>query len=302
MMPHVCVLLAAYNGAKYIEEQLDSILNQEGVLVDIYISLDLSDDNSFDIVSKYEMSHQNVYFMNYGERFGSAGQNFFHLLKNVDFSNYEFISFSDQDDIWLPYKLEKSIDQIMNHDADAYSGNVTAFWNNGKEKLIKKDSKQVKYDYLFESAGPGCTFVLRHKLALRLKEVLQNKSSELNSLWLHDWFCYSFSRSNNFSWIIGSEPLMLYRQHDDNEVGASSGLQALWSRAKVILSGDGLDRVIQQSTYLNQDERPLKLIKNDSALSLFKLAFLGYECRRKKTEKVFFSIAVFILAIKKAFK
>ena len=135
----VCVLLAAYNGEKYIKEQLDSILSQVDVAIDIYISLDLSTDLSLDIINKYKNRHKNIYILDYGQRYGSAGQNFFRLLMDVDFSNYNYVSFADQDDIWLPNKLYHAIEMIKLHNCDAVSSNVLAFWENGREKLIKKD-------------------------------------------------------------------------------------------------------------------------------------------------------------------
>lgn len=298
----VCVLLAAYNGAEYIEEQLDSIIKQVGVLVDIYVSLDLSNDKSFDIISDYQNRYSNVYFLSYGKRFGSAGKNFFHLLRTVDFSCYDFISFADQDDIWLTHKLSSSIKLIKEFGSDAYSGNVVAYWSNGKRRLIKKDCEQVEFDYLFESAGPGCTFVLKAELACEIKDRLNIKHEHIDDLWLHDWFCYSFARTNGFKWYIGSEPLMLYRQHDNNQVGASEGVGALMSRAKVILSGEGFDKVVLQAKFLGQNELPIQLINNGSFLSLLRLASIGKNCRRKRSEKFLFIFALLLLAMKKVFK
>ncbi|GIU20011.1 glycosyl transferase [Shewanella sp. c952] len=299
---NVCVLMAVYNGEKWLKEQIDSVLIQSNVSLDIYISLDVSNDKSFEIVNEYVNKHNNIYLLPFGTRYGSAGQNFFRLLKDVDLELYDYISFSDQDDVWLDYKLEKSIEQILITDSDAYSGNVTAFWESGEEVLLKKDDSQVEFDYLFESSGPGCTFVLKKQLALKLKEALNNNGSIVDSLWLHDWFCYSFARFNNYKWTIGSEPLMLYRQHENNEVGASGGWVAMWSRAKVILSGNGLDKVIKQADYLNQNHLPIQLIKTGSVLGLLKLAVLGRKCRRKSSEKVLFTIALLLLALKKVFK
>ncbi|WP_345864869.1 glycosyltransferase [Shewanella algae] len=302
MTPKVCVLLAAYNGAEFIAEQLDSILNQKDVFIEIYISLDLSDDDTLTIISEYRSKYNNIFIMNYGERYGSAGKNFFHLIRNVDFVGFDFISFADQDDIWFSHKLSTSIKLMKNSGADAYSGNVIAFWPDGRRKLIRKDDDQVEFDYLFESSGPGCTFVLSNKLASKIKDLLNEKSEEIDMLWLHDWFCYSFARANGFEWYIGSEPLMLYRQHDNNQVGASEGLGALMSRAKVILSGDGIEKVVQQSKFLGQNDTPIQLINSGSVFGLFKLAMMGKNCRRKTSEKALFTIALLLMALKRVCK
>lgn len=300
-MIRVCVLLAAYNGEKYIKEQLDSILSQQGVELDIYISLDVSTDSTYELISSY-FKEKNVHVLEYGEQFGSAGRNFFHLLCEVDFSAYDYISFSDQDDIWLPNKLEVSISCIHAQKSDAYSGNVTAFWFDGRKALVKKDYKQVEFDYLFEAPGPGCSFVLSNKLAMDIKCCLLSKKEQIDKLWLHDWFCYSFARSNDYKWYIDSEPLMLYRQHGTNEVGVNTGLKAMIIRFKKVLSGEALDKVLLQACFLNQEELPIMLLKNRNMLSLFKLSLLSKKCRRKKSEQYFFSIALFLLSIKQVFK
>ncbi|MBY5947434.1 glycosyltransferase [Photobacterium rosenbergii] len=297
-MNKVCVLLAAYNGEKYLVEQIESILNQTEVDVDIYISLDLSTDGSYEIISEYAKL-DNIHLLEYGARYGSAGQNFFNLLLSIDFSSYDYVSFSDQDDIWLDDKLKQSILSIKNENADAYSGNVTAFWSDGKQCLVKKDYSQTRYDYLFESSGPGCTFVLSNKLAIAIQLKLNSKKEQLNTLWLHDWFCYSFARANGFRWVIGSQPLMLYRQHENNEVGANSGAKAIISRAKVVLSGDAFDKVKAQADFLDQKEIPIQYINSGTLSSLVKLFFISFECRRKRSEKIFLSVAILLLSLKK---
>lgn len=301
MCDKVCVLLAAYNGAKYIKEQLDSILTQENVDVDIYISLDLSTDSSIDIINNYVNSNSNVYFLEYGCRYGSAGQNFFRLLMDVDFSKYDYVSFSDQDDIWLPNKLSHAIEIIKLHNVDAVSSNVLAFWEDGREKLIKKDNPQVEFDYIFESSGPGCSFVLNKELSIAIQKSLIDKKSTVNKLWLHDWYCYSFSRSNNYKWCIDSEALMLYRQHENNEVGANNGFLSIFNRLKTVLSGNAFKKVLIQADFIGLNCKPIILLKENTFISLVKLAMIASKCRRSKVDKIAFFIMILILSVKRLF-
>ncbi|SMY35952.1 glycosyltransferase [Photobacterium andalusiense] len=300
-MKKICVLLAAYNGEKYLKEQLDSILSQVDVVIDVYISLDLSTDSSLDIINEYEKNHDNIYILEYGLRYGSAGQNFFRLLTDVDFSDYCYVSFADQDDIWLPNKLHHAVEMINLHNCDAVSSNVLAFWEDGREKLIKKDYPQVDYDYVFESSGPGCSFLLTRKLSLDIKKSLLDKKDEINKLWLHDWYCYSFSRGNNFKWYIDNKALMLYRQHSSNEVGANNGLSSIIRRLKVILSGDAFNKVLVQANFIGLNNKPIKLLKENTSFSLFKLSMMANKCRRSSSEKFAFFIIIIILAVKRLF-
>lgn len=78
----------------------------------------------------------------YGERFGGAGPNFFRLVKDVEFSGFDAVSFAEQDDIWHPEKLAKAYSKITADYCGVYSSNVTAFWADGREVLIKKSQPQ----------------------------------------------------------------------------------------------------------------------------------------------------------------
>ena len=295
----VAVLLAAYNGEQYIVEQIESILMQHDVDVTIFISVDRSSDLTHAIVNGYSNSYNNkIIILPYGERFGSAGSNFFRLLVDVDFTLFDYIAFADQDDIWLPSKLSSSISEMKATNSDAYSGNVTAFWPDNRQVLIKKDYPQKHYDYLFESAGPGCTFVFNIKLALSIKDILIKKSEKISSLWLHDWFCYSFARHRGFRWHIGSNPLMLYRQHTNNQVGANSGLSAILSRIKVVLSGDAFTKVLTQASFIEQDEPPINNLKVNSFLSLLSLSLQAFQCRRDNKDAFLFFIALILMSLK----
>jgi rhamnosyltransferase len=299
-IPSIAILLAAYNGEQYISEQLDSILNQQGVNLVIFISVDKCGDSTLDIVNDYlsKFSEQ-ITVLPYGKQYGSAGQNFVRLLSDVKFDHYDYVSFADQDDIWPHTKLERAISQINKHGVDGYSSNVTAFWKSGKTRVVNKSYPQVDFDYLFESPGPGCTFVLTSYLALAIQTHLLFKCRELENLWLHDWYCYSFARFNDFKWHIDAKPMMDYRQHSSNEVGANSGWNGFISRLTVILKGDGFTKVIAQAKFIGQNQsKPIQLIKSKKRFSMLKLFFISWSCRRQKLHKLMLSMACLIFFIK----
>ena len=145
----VVVLLAAHNGMRWIESQIDSIVNQDIVDVDIYISVDKSNDGTFEWCSNLAMKNPNIQVLPYGGIFGGAAKNFYRLIKDVDFNRYDYVAFSDQDDIWDSSKLSFAIDKIKCNNLDAYSSDVIAFWSSGKEVLIKKSYPQKRFDYFF---------------------------------------------------------------------------------------------------------------------------------------------------------
>lgn len=298
--PKVCVLLAAYNGSKFLEEQLRSILKQTNVDVDVYIRLDPSTDDSEAVIKSIAEIHKNVYLLDSIHPSGSAGQNFFKLLIEVNFERYDYIAFADQDDLWFKSKLSRAIECLVDQFAEAYSGNVIAWWADGKEKLVRKSSPQQEFDYLFESAGPGCTFVLKQDLAIEIQKFLVSLGGQLNRLWLHDWFCYAFARSQGFIWYIDSKPMMNYRQHDQNVVGANSGVTAFISRVKEVITGSAFDKVLEQASLLNlNDKKPIQYIREDNFISMLKLSCIALKCRRKLKDKLLFILALLILATKK---
>lgn len=237
VLPRVAVLLAAYNGMAYIREQVESILAQDGVDVTIFFSVDRSTDGTERWVGELAGRDRRAVLLPYGERFGGAARNFFHLVKEVDFSNFDFVSLADQDDVWLPEKLRHAIDVMRQQQADAYSGNVLAFWPDGREVVVDKAQPQVSHDFLFEAAGPGCTYVFSVPSALRMKTFMVQHWDEVYAVSLHDWFFYAWYRANGLRWHIDSRWGMRYRQHGNNQVGANEGVGALLRRVKLMWSG-----------------------------------------------------------------
>ncbi len=233
-VPRVAVLLAAYNGEQWIGHQLDSIWSQEGVIVDVFVSLDLSSDNTLSLLQNLKCNHTNLFILPYGERFGGAAKNFYRLIKEVDLSMYDYVAFADQDDIWLPEKLCHGVEAIQSSGSKAYSSDVMAFWSNGRQKLIKKSHPQKRFDFMFESAGPGCTYIFRVEPFLDFKDFVTSHWARVLEVEFHDWLAYAFFRSRGHKWLIDNSPTMLYRQHEFNQFGANSSWVAYLHRLSLI--------------------------------------------------------------------
>ena len=90
-MKNVAVLLASYNGIKYIKEQIDSILNQDEVEVTIFISDDLSTDGTIDYLHNIYKDEKRLTYLNSNQKFGGAAKNFYRLIKDVNFSDFDYI-------------------------------------------------------------------------------------------------------------------------------------------------------------------------------------------------------------------
>ena len=296
MHKKIAVLLASYNGTKYIKEQVDSILNQKEVDVTIFISDDLSTDKTIEYLQDIYKDFKNIAYLSSGSKFGGAGKNFFRLIRDVDFSSFDFISFVDQDDIWYEDKLIRAIKTIEDKQLDAYSSNVLAFWEDGKEMIINKSSSQARYDYLFEAAGPGCTYVLKKDLAISLQKFISENWENVNKVELHDWFIYAFARENNYKWHIDEKPSMRYRQHTSNQVGANDGLKAKLKRLKKVFSSWYREEIIKIIKVLRLENKYKfsKYILNKSYINNLLLLKYSFEFRRNKKEKLFLSLLILL--------
>jgi len=292
--PRVAILLAAYNGVDFIEQQLETILCQNGVSVTIFISVDLSTDGSYTWCCDFAEDRNNIHVLPYGERFGGAAKNFFRLVRDIDFVGFDYIAFADQDDIWSSDKLFHGIKQMESEKSEAYSASVIAFWEDGREKLIDKSQPQRELDYLFEAAGPGCTYIFTNKAAVLIKKYLFD-FPELNDFVLHDWLSYAILRHSKVNWFIDSIPKMRYRQHDSNQVGANASIKGKIYRAKYVLSGQGFRCIDSLVSVL--DIPSINLL---TRMGILKLAFNASQLRRRRIDQFLAFSALLIYAIKGA--
>jgi rhamnosyltransferase len=255
-IPKVAILLATYNGDRWISEQISSILNQTNVDLKVFVSDDLSTDATLSIVNELALSDTRVTILPKGKKFGSAGKNFYRLIEDVDFSEFDYVALADQDDLWFKDKLSIGIKQLKANHAEGYSSDVIAFWEDGKKLYVKKSYPQKSFDYLFESAGPGCTFILSKKLAKKVKLQLKKNKNQERSFFHHDWLIYAIARSVGMRWVIGNTPGMMYRQHGGNETGVNSGFSAILARIEKLRAG----------WYLNQVYHLAKIVKKADLL------------------------------------
>ena len=279
-LPKVAILMATFNGARFIEEQIESIKAQEGIQLNIYISDDLSSDETLKLIES-SVSKRNTQISVLPEKTGSggAGQNFYRLVKDVPLGEYEYFAFSDQDDIWQSKKILRAVNQLRTNNADGYSSSVEAFWQNGNKKIIKKDYPQKKFDFFFEGPGPGCTFVMSRDLFSSLRAFIIANHEKMVEVYYHDWFTYAFARTHNFKWIIDNQSHILYRQHKGNDTGANIGLLAAFLRVKVVWSFWARDQAYAIAKLLNY-EKTMSHYFSGNPLGILRLCISFVKFRR----------------------
>jgi len=237
VLPRFLVLLATYNGAQWLVEQIDSILAQQEVHVDIYITDDNSTDTTRNVIEATWGSDARVHLMPKGPATGSAGANFRRMLRSADLDGYDYISLADQDDIWISQKLATAAAKMRQHGADGYSCAVSSFWPDGRQRVLGQVVRTTGCDFLFEGAGQGCTFVLTHALAERVKRFCIEFYAATEAMHYHDWLIYTLVRAWHLRWYFDPQAWLRYRQHDGNEIGSRGGVKSITKRLELIKGG-----------------------------------------------------------------
>lgn len=293
----VAILLAAYNGMRWLPEQLSSILGQDGVDVTVFASADRSDDGTEAWLKERAKQEPRLIVLTPG-RFGGAAANFFRLIREVEFDGFDYVGLADQDDLWMPDKLKRAISRLTAARASAYSANVIAFWEDGRTELIDKSQPQQALDFVFEAAGPGCTYVFDPALAAALKTFVRNNAGAMQQVQLHDWFIYAFARAKGFHWVIDARPCMRYRQHAANQVGVNQGLDALLRRARMAVDGRAFDQAALIARLVGADSHPaVATWLARGRRGLLGLSLHARRCRRRPRDQALFFVACWLRAL-----
>ncbi|WIE01242.1 glycosyltransferase [Latilactobacillus curvatus] len=212
-MEKVVVLMSAYNGEKYIKEQIESILNQQGVEIYLIIRDDGSTDQTKLVLSEYK-NNDDVRLI-FGHNIGWK-KSFFSLLETISLEDKAFYAFADQDDIWLPNKLNVAVKQIKRESPSLYYSNITII-NNQKEVLgsIYTDefvpSMKMPQSF-FDGDGVGATVVFNSKLLSILKKYKVKQATG------HD--AYLIALCHFFGTVVyDCESYIMYRRHGNNVTG-----------------------------------------------------------------------------------
>lgn len=294
----VAVLMASYNGITWLPDQIKSILNQLNVDLALFISDDSSQDGSYGYLQQSAVTDSRIQLLPQTEKFGSAGNNFYRLIQDVNIANYDYVAFADQDDIWEQDKLIRHIKLMQEHGVDGVSSNVLAFWANSKKKIINKSQPQRELDFLFESAGPGCSFLMTPWLVNKVREQLTNKNSLAKHVVLHDWLTYAICRAHGHRWLIDSNPSVKYRQHYTNVLGANSGFKAKFSRLQKLRKGWYRNEVLKIAQICNrishniETEKLGRLLATKNLFSQLKLLAYVTKARRSLLDRCLLALSI----------
>ena len=217
--PAVSVAMATYNGARFIAEQLRSISRQTILPYELVISDDGSNDDTLEIVRAFAVNSPfEVRILDKKSRLGFA-DNFLFAAENCD---GDIVMFADQDDVWLPSKLEVGLKRILADDSLLSMHQLTMTDQNLHPS--ERWDQGIDSDRTFEPleldpwSGWGNTMMFRRELATLVPRHERPRHPEANRLLSHDTWLYVLAGAmGRISHI--AQPLILYRQHDANACG-----------------------------------------------------------------------------------
>ncbi|MBR6771135.1 MAG: glycosyltransferase family 2 protein [Lachnospiraceae bacterium] len=229
-METVVVLMAVYNGEKYLKEQLLSILHQKGVLVELLIRDDGSTDHTVSIIKGFMQEYSNIQLLE--EKNVGSAQSFLTMAQQAEKYQQEYYAFADQDDIWYQDKLLTAVEVLKGREGPSlYFCGLDLIDAEGKpmgKRLIRKNFTVNKSCALVQNQATGCTMVF-NKQALQLLNVHRPQAIQMHDFWM--FILMSFLGSIFYD----ERTHMGYRQHGRNVVGAKVGLLGRWrARLKYI--------------------------------------------------------------------
>lgn len=233
--PLIDILMATYNGERFIAEQIESIQRQSYKNWRLLVSDDCSTDGTLDVVRSYAAEDGRIRIVSEGVKHGGAKENFFSLMTCSD---APYCMFCDQDDVWLPDKIKDCLEAMscleIRHaggvpllvfcDMKVVDSNLNII-HASFEDACNYDTRRVAFKYLLaQNVAAGCSILL-NRAAIDANLIIDDCSS----IEMHDWWMILVVSAFGAIGYVDSA-LSLYRQHDNNELGA--GEYAPIKRAK----------------------------------------------------------------------
>lgn len=217
-MTRLSIALATYNGAKYLKEQLDSLLKQTLPFDEIVICDDKSVDETLDILKKYAQNDNRFKIIENDNNIGFK-KNF---EKSISLCNGDYIALCDQDDIWLPNHLETLYNGIGSNmlacgeseiiNSQGVSQNIKLSEIKNYNKPHNSNDSIFRFIAYYQNPFQGASMMLRHDF---VEKVLPIPSD----VQYHDvWFAINACLLNSFVFI--NKPVTLYRMHNNNASGS----------------------------------------------------------------------------------
>lgn len=275
----VVIVLATYNGERFLSEQLNSILDQTYLNWHIVVSDDGSSDQTQSMLGNFIERNPGKMTLVKHEGEGGACANFLYALdKALDLTKGEYFAFCDQDDYWEPNKLEVSVAKIRTIE----NGGKTPALVFSDAAVVDSELK-ITADSFFDYTGVDCMRTKLNELLVqnpisgagmlfnRALGSIVSHSTYNESIWMHDqWVGLIAACFGSIAAI--NEPLFKYRQHESNAMGAiEMSWRLILEKARV--AKQSLTRKQGQALYLL--EAYLEEIPQNKKMVLYQFGFIS---------------------------
>lgn len=219
----IAILMATYNGEKYICQQIDSILSQTCKDWELYIHDDGSTDNTIAVVESYVEKYPDKIHLIDGKSTGGAKYNFFYMFGQVEAPYYMTC---DQDDVWLDKKIELTYDKMLAIEDKAdvpclvytelrvVDSELNTIADTMSEYQSLDCHKRTINQFILQNSVTGCTMMINRALRDKMLRI-----TDIDNTIMHDWWAALVAAQFGKTAFI-DEATILYRQHGDNSLGA----------------------------------------------------------------------------------
>lgn len=224
-VPKVQVLMSTYNGENYLIQQVESILNQKNVDVHLLIRDDGSTDDSINVIQKLKKTYNTKIEYYKGKNVGYK-KSFLDLAKKTS-ENFDFFAFADQDDYWLPKKLDSAINHLVSSSNSIQLYASTVIIADEKLKpLYKKDISNFVNSFgssLSRIRLAGCTYVFNKK-ALRILNKFDWSHIPNKKMPSHDGLLMTICQAVNGYVYVDQEAYLLHRRRTESVTSGGNGI------------------------------------------------------------------------------
>ena len=235
--PRILVFLASFNGERFIEKQLTSIVRQT-VMCDLIVSDDGSLDQTRDIVKSFIQSAPSIRLIN-GAQKGFV-QNFLSVFDDERLSVYDYLAWCDQDDVWRDDHLERGLKVLSDLQGPVLYGSRTRLIDS-QDKIIGYSpvwKRSMTFQNALVQSVLGGNTMLFNKEAIGWIQKCQRQLGAARFAWIsHDWAAYTLISMAGHSIFYDTESTVNYRQHKSNLIGQNISFSARLSRACRLYDG-----------------------------------------------------------------
>ena len=231
----VTVLIATFNGEKYLEEQLHSLESQTWPRIDLVVSDDGSMDGTLGKLDGFVRTWDRGTATVIQRQHSGFAENFRSLM-TLDGIEGDYVAYCDQDDIWEPDKLRKAIDWLDSQDPDVpalYCGRTRAFPSMQDKALSPLFTRPPSFRNALVQSIAGANTMVMNRAAFDVVCEATRRTGFVS----HDWWTYLIVTGIGGKVYYCPEPDVHYRQHDDNLVGANNTWRARFLRLRFMLAG-----------------------------------------------------------------